>query len=750
MARTRKFARMALSCLLLMICLSASAAADQVINLAVTGTVTCSPEYTCGSFPTGPLSGTYSLDITTQTVVGAWSFSTPFGVISSNQTGAYAQSVSSAGYIGVNLGINTGNPPFFEYVLLYYPGTDTQQTGTLGPSYACSPITGEEGCYPENTVSGTATALSANFTNFQGGKRTTPIPLPSGSPVAGVAGILGGTGAQNYYQFNWNGGNFQADLSMPSLVGYNDNILYELADAANPSVVIDQYLFNIKKTNEINQFIIADGLNPGAYIIGMQAIESGHGPAFGTPNSTNPGFTITFDTPVNGFITLHSFDATDGLKPVGALVQGTNGNMYGATNQGGASNAGTVFKITPSGTLTTLYNFCSKSGCTDGGYPQAGLVQGTDGDLYGTTAGGGAHNDGIFYRITPSGKLTKLYSFCAQSGCADGKLPEGTLVQAGNGDFYGVTVDGGAYKKGTIYQITASGTLTTLYSFCAQSGCPDGFNPFGGLIQATDGNLYGTTSSGGANNYGTVFQITLSGTLTTLYSFCSQSGCSDGAEPNSGLIQATDGNLYGTTPAFNGGGGTIFRITPSGTLTTFYSFLCTQSGCPGGDGPEALVQSTDGNLYGTTEGGGANGDGTVFQLTLGGALTTLYSFCSQSGCADGKSPSTSLVQGTNGDLYGTTSGDGANGDGTVFTLSAGLGPFVEIVPSSGNVGAAVEILGTNLTGATNVTFNGTTTVFTVISSSEISTSVPVGATTGAVQVVTPSGVLSSNVPFQVP
>jgi uncharacterized repeat protein (TIGR03803 family) len=121
-----------------------------------------------------------------------------------------------------------------------------------------------------------------------------------------------------------------------------------------------------------------------------------------------------------------------------------------------------------------------------------------------------------------------------------------------------------------------------------------------------------------------------------------------------------------------------------------------------------------------------------------------------SGCADGKSPSTSLVQGTNGDLYGTTSGDGANGDGTVFTLSAGLGPFVEIVPSSGNVGAAVEILGTNLTGATNVTFNGTTTVFTVISSSEISTSVPVGATTGAVQVVTPSGVLSSNVPFQVP
>jgi uncharacterized repeat protein (TIGR03803 family) len=229
------------------------------------------------------------------------------------------------------------------------------------------------------------------------------------------------------------------------------------------------------------------------------------------------------------------------------------------------------------------------------------------------------------------------------------------------------------------------------------------------MIQAADGDLYGTTSGSvfGPNYNGTVFKITRSGKLTTLYTFCSQPNCTDGFYPYAGLVQATDGNFYGTTTlggvncADNGGCGTVFKITPSGVLTT------------------------------------------------------LYSFCSQNNCTDGSSPNAGLVQATNGVLYGTTtfggttSGGGSNGAGTVFSLSVGLGPFVETQTTAGKVGGAVRILGTDLTGATSVSFNSTAAVFKVISSSLITTTVPAGATSGKVQVVTPGGTLSSNVAFRV-
>jgi len=266
---------------------------------------------------------------------------------------------------------------------------------------------------------------------------------------------------------------------------------------------------------------------------------------------------------------------------------------------------------------------------------------------------------------------------------------------------------------GTVFKITPSGTLTTLYSF---TGNTDGGCPMGGLIQATDGNFYGTTLQGGANagsngnGAGTIFKITPSGTLTTLYSFCSQSGCTDGEEPLAGLVQATDGNFYGTTYYGRGNAG----------------------------------------VWGDSA-------GTIFKITPGGALTTLYSFCPQSGCPDGSNPIAGLAQATNGNLYGTAEYGGDTtgtcavyGCGTVFSLSVGLGPFVETLPTSAKVGAAVKILGTNLTGATGVSFNGTpATSFKVVSSSEITTTVPAGATTGTVTVVAPGGTLSSNVPFDV-
>ena len=300
-------------------------------------------------------------------------------------------------------------------------------------------------------------------------------------------------------------------------------------------------------------------------------------------------------------------------------------------------------------------------------------------------------------------------------------------------------------------------TFTTLRRFDKT----DGAIPDAALVQATNGDLYGTTYGGGANGGGTVFKITPSGGLTTLYSFlCSQTNCTDGLDPTAGLIQGTDGNFYGTTPIGGANkGGTVFKITPRGTLTTLYGFCSTPYGlCTDGEYPGAgLVQATNGDLYGTTFEGGANNGGTVFKITPGGTLTTLYSFCSQSGCTDGESPVAGLVQATDGDFYGTTAGGGAGhcsegsdpGCGTVFSLSVGLGPFVKTTPAFGKVGAVVKILGTNLTGATSVSFNGTAAGFTVVSPSLIATTVPVGATNGTIQVTTPGGTLASNLAFRV-
>jgi len=254
-------------------------------------------------------------------------------------------------------------------------------------------------------------------------------------------------------------------------------------------------------------------------------------------------------------------------------------------------------------TFTTLVNFNGTNG-----YVRSALVQGTDGNFYGTGEGGGANGSGTIFRLTPAGKLTTLYSFCSQVNCADGGSPQG-LIQASDGNFYGTTNVGGADLYGTVFKFTPGGTLTTLYSFCSQANCADGAEPLAGLVQGTDGNLYGTTSWGGLACYdptscagGTVFRVAPGGALTTLYSFCSQlsvSGapCTDGSTPLAGLIQALDGDLYGATDlGGDTGGGTVFKITPGGMLTKLYSF----GGGEDGEDPQAgLIQATDGNFYGT-------------------------------------------------------------------------------------------------------------------------------------------------------
>jgi uncharacterized repeat protein (TIGR03803 family) len=476
--------------------------------------------------------------------------------------------------------------------------------------------------------------------------------------------------------------------------------------------------------------------------------------------------------PAQSLTSLSSFNGLNGENPYGSLVQGLDGSLYGTAWAGGAnsdaiicpSGCGTVFKITAAGDLTTLYDFCAQQpNCADGALLRSGLVEGTDGNLYGTTYEGGVSNVcsddgcGTVFKISPNGTLTTLYRFCTQNPpyCTDGAYPSAGLVQGIDGNFYG-TAGGGTNGSGTVFKITPMGTLTTLYSFCSQTNCTDGAIPFSGLVQATNGNFYGATWGGGASDAcgygcGTVFEITPTGTLTTLYSFCSAENCGDGDRPFDALIQATDGNLYGTT-AYGGanGDGTFFQITPGGTLTTLHSFSSTDGSFPA----SGVVQATDGNFYGTAGTGGSNNDGTVFKITATGTLTTLYSFCIQTNCTDGDFPFAGLVQDTNGRLYGATFYGGASsactsGCGTVFGLFVGLGRFVQTHPTGGKIGAGVKILGTNLKGASMVTFNGASATFTVESGSYIKTTVPAGATTGIVQVVTPSGTLSSNVPFQV-
>jgi uncharacterized repeat protein (TIGR03803 family) len=466
--------------------------------------------------------------------------------------------------------------------------------------------------------------------------------------------------------------------------------------------------------------------------------------------------------PAQTFQSLFSFDATDGEYPYASVTQGTDGNIYGTTEGFGINNDyGSVFKIAPDGgPLTTLYRFCSQPNCTDGAYPEAPVLQASDGNFYGTTYMGGTNtciygeSCGTIFKITPTGEFTTLYNFCSLSDCADGYFPFAGLIQAADGNLYGTTSDGGVGTVcgglgcGTVFKITLAGQLTTLYSFCSQSGCADGEFPYAAPVQGTDGNFYGTTGDGGSQGYGTVYKMTPGGTLTTLYSFCSLSGCADGEYPFAvaPLAEGADGNFYGTV--VEGGlhdAGTVFKITPSGVLTTIHSFCSRPPACSDGEYPEGLIRGSDNAFYGATlRGGGSDFAGTVFRVTSSGAFETLYSF----GLL-GTYPLASPFQDTNGELYGTTASGGTYGYGTIWRLSTGLSPFVQPQPSAGAVGASVDILGTNLTGATGLRFNGTAAVFTVVSPSLITTTVPSGATTGEIQVTTSRGTLRSNVPFRV-
>jgi len=447
------------------------------------------------------------------------------------------------------------------------------------------------------------------------------------------------------------------------------------------------------------------------------------------------------------FTTLSWFPGFDEYGVFSPLIQGADGNYYGTAldDSGGYGN---IYKITPAGVITILYNFCSLPNCADGSLPEgAPLVLGTDGNFYGVTYLGGesctidgSAGCGTVFKITPSGTLTVLHTFSGP----DGSEPT-WLMQDSGGNFYGTTALGGAESGlgcGTIFKITPHGTLTTLHSFDSTDGC----YPVG-LIQAANGKLYGAALAGGLTNVplcenygfefscGTVFNITTGGVFTLIDDLSGTTG----AYPLVPMVQAANGDFYGTAILFQYGNGDIYRLDANGTLKAVYWWKGTAIG-----GSTGLIQASDGNLYGTGGQGYSSDCSSIFKISLTNEYTPVYEGCGDDG---GLFENNTLLQGTNGVFYGSYVGDFAS---AIYSLDAGLSPFIAFVQPSAKASQTAEILGQGLTGATQVTFNGVAaSSFTVVSDTYITAVVPTGATSGPVVVTTPAGILTSIVNFQI-
>jgi uncharacterized repeat protein (TIGR03803 family) len=364
-----------------------------------------------------------------------------------------------------------------------------------------------------------------------------------------------------------------------------------------------------------------------------------------------------------------------------------------------AGSASGQSQVSPLDTESVLYSFCSQANCADGDQPSAGLIVDASGNFYGTTTLGGSitvcgpRRCGTAFKLDTSGNYTVLHDFCSQANCADGETPYAGLTEDASGNLYGTTEYGGANHidpnangGGTVFKLDSAGNYTVLYNFCSQANCADGYLPYAGLIEDASGNLYGTTSVGGANHGGTVFKLDSAGNYTDLYDFCSQANCADGEMSYAGLTEDASGNLYGTTQ-FGGAndGGTVFKLDSAGKFTVLYDF-CSQANCTDGYLSYAgLIKDASGNLYGTTYSGGATngygggnsgpttGGGTVFKLDSAGKFTVLHTFCAQAACADGGNPKGSLIEDSSGNLYGTTTFGGTPpllGAGIAFKLDS--------------------------------------------------------------------------------
>jgi len=426
------------------------------------------------------------------------------------------------------------------------------------------------------------------------------------------------------------------------------------------------------------------------------------------------------------FTTLFSFNGTNGAGLVAGLVQGADGNFYGTAPNGGPNSNGTVFAVSPDGSFfTNFYNF---TGGTNGANPVGGLVVGTDGNFYGTTFSGGTSNWGTVYQITPHGAFNQL----AQLSGTNGANPDVALVQASDGSFYGGTKYGGPYPVttfqgtgyGSIFQVTTNGMLSTPVLFAGTNGA----NPTA-LVLANDGNFYGVTTWGGNTSQvrwgvGTIFRLSPDGTFTNLYIF---SGGNDGGFPQAGLVQGQDGIFYGTTQV---GGtnqiGTVFKITPGGQFQSLLSFPASSIGSY----PyAAMVQAGDGNFYGTTYiGGDPSQHGTIFKITPAGGLTPLIQFSGTNGFNPGANPQSSLVLGADGNFYGTTMNGGAYNKGTVFRLSLPLAPVIKSIAKAGSSVTLVWSSAASQTYQLAFTTNLAQGTWTNIGSAVVATN---GVTTGS-------------------
>ena len=370
----------------------------------------------------------------------------------------------------------------------------------------------------------------------------------------------------------------------------------------------------------------------------------------GYGGTAGAGAVYKLDTSGNETVLYNFTGVADGDIPLAGLIRDSAGNLYGTTYEGGAAGAGVVYKVDTAGHQTVLYSF---TGGADGGYPEAGVIRDSAGNLYGTAIGGAGA--GVVYKLDTSGHETVLYSF---TGGADGKTPFAGVTRDSAGNLYGTTYYGGGLPNmGVVFKVDTASQETVLYSF---TGGNDGNRPGSGVIRDSAGNLYGTTSSGDPANQGVVYKVTAAGHETVLYSF---TGGADGAEPSYGVIRDSAGNLYGTT--YHGGTtnyGVVYKVDTTGHQTVLYSFTgATDGGYP----TSGVIRDSAGNLYGTAGVGGTANGGVVFKVSAAGQETVLHSF---TGGFDGKSPSGGVIRDSAGNLYGTTEYGGTGNAGTVYKL----------------------------------------------------------------------------------
>ncbi len=428
---------------------------------------------------------------------------------------------------------------------------------------------------------------------------------------------------------------------------------------------------------------------------------------------------------VPGFATLVEFTGTTGSQPgatpYAGLFQASDGDYYGTTSLGGTANVGSVYRVTSSGTFTSLRSFTGAAQPTGGLYPVAGLAQHTDGTFYGSTSGDYQNNGGygILFKISPNGQTFSNYAILTGfAGNYKGVQPMGAMIKASDGNFYGTTQYGGTgtVNYGTLFKVTSAGAFSTQIEFSNNSTNNKGASPNGKLLDGGNGFLYGTTVSGGASTFGTVFKFKLSnGALTTLAAFTGSSGQYPGKSPIGALMLASDGNIYGTTA--NGGttnSGVIFRVNRSTDAVTTLAQFTDYTGTVKGALPiGGLAQGNDGYLYGATRNGpGSSGSedyGTIYRMSTGGVLTPqVFNFTGTSGDVKGKNPYGDLIKGTDGYIYGTTLAGGSSDKGTVFRLDTSLittgGPVV-------TTGDATSVTTTSATLAGTVNPNGLATTW---------------------------------------